>query len=249
MKTHRYILPTAFLLILFSSSRLPGQDSLALFHKMQMALGGVDKIAAVHDFDQTVHAEAWNFNGDAMGAVHKRVRFIRPSYLRVDQVGRADTYVLYFDGTSGWEILPDGTVAELKDDELTFARNYLNTFMLNTWLADRDPRYALGSPGGDVITIGSKDNSFPASDISLDPKTFLPIKETQISHSDRDHPATIETKVAQWQTFDGVKFPGLVTKVRNGIKLAEITADSTKINSGLKVADLAAKPPDNKPVM
>jgi hypothetical protein len=216
---------------------------------MQTALGGADKIAAVHDFDQTVHAEAWNFNGDAMGTVHKRVRFIRPSCLRVDQVGRTDSYVLYFDGTSGWEILPNGTVADLKDDELNFARNYLNEFALNRFLADRDPRYALGSPGPDIITIGSKDNSFPASDFTLDPNTFLPLKETQVSHSDPDHPATLETKFAQWQTVDGVKFPGVITKVRNGIKLAKITADSTKINSGLKIADLAAQPPDKKPVM
>jgi hypothetical protein len=117
---------------------------LQLFHKMQRALGGAEKIASVRDFEQTVRADAWDYSGNPMGIVRKRVRFVRPSYLRVDQVGRGDTYVLYFDGTSGWEILPDGTVAELKGGELTFARNYLNGLELNTWLADRDPRYCSG---------------------------------------------------------------------------------------------------------
>src|SRR2546430_11423342 len=38
--------------------------------------------------------------------------------LRLDQVGPGDTYVLFFDGTSGWEILPDKTVADLTGGEI-----------------------------------------------------------------------------------------------------------------------------------
>jgi len=58
---------------------------------MQRALGGAEKIASVRDFEQTVRADAWDYSGNPMGVVHKRVRFVRPSYLRVDQVGRGDT--------------------------------------------------------------------------------------------------------------------------------------------------------------
>ena len=242
-------LATVVLLTLLCWSRSSGQDALQLFHKMQRALGGAEKIASVRDFEQTVRADAWDYSGNPMGVVHKRVRFVRPSYLRVDQVGRGDTWVLYFDGTSGWEILPDGTVAELKGGELRFARIYLNGLELNTWLADRDPRYVLGSPARNVITIGPKDNSFPASEITLDPLTFLPIKEKGISHADPDHPASVETRIGQWQVVDGVKFPGLITKFHNSTKLAEITVEMTKLNGGLKAADLAIKPPDLKPVM
>ena len=33
------------------------QDELQLFHKMQTALGGIDKIASIRDFEECVHAQ------------------------------------------------------------------------------------------------------------------------------------------------------------------------------------------------
>ncbi len=243
--SRQHLLFSIVLFAFVSCSQSSGQDALQLFHKMQTALGGAEKIASIRDFEQTVHANAWDYSGNPMGVVRKRVRFVRPNYLRVDQMGRSDTYVLYFDGTSGWEILPDGTVAELKGGELTFARNYLNGLILNTWLADRDRRYVLGSPARNVITIGSKDNSFPASETTLDPVTFLPIEE----NADPNRPTSVVTKFGQWQTVNGVKFPSLITKFHGSTKLAEITVEKTTLNSGIKPADLAIKPPDLKPVM
>src|SRR5262249_12627020 len=59
-----------------------------LFHKMQAALGGADKIAAIRDFEQLVRADAIDGNtGLSLGAVRKRTRWIRPNLVRVDQIG------------------------------------------------------------------------------------------------------------------------------------------------------------------
>jgi hypothetical protein len=107
-------------------------DGRQLFHKMQKALGGADKIAAIHDYEELESAETWFENGTSRGTVRKRVRFIRPSFLRIDQVGPGDTYVLYCDGISGWEILPDKPgVQELTGGELRFAQGYLNGMAIN----------------------------------------------------------------------------------------------------------------------
>ena len=220
-----------------------------LFHRMQTALGGPEAISSIRDFEQTVRADAWDFSGRPMGVVRKRVRFVRPTYLRVDQAGPGDTYVLYFDGVSGWEILPDGTLTDLKSGELTFARNYLRGLDLNLWLADRDSYYVLGSPAPNVISIAGKDGSFPASDVTLDPATLLPVKQTGTSRADSGSPVSVETRFGEWEAVDGVKFPRVITKLRNGVKLAEITVEATKLNGGLKPHDLAIKPPDLKPVM
>jgi hypothetical protein len=93
--------------LLLLSPKAFSDDGLQLFHKMQKALGGADKIAAIHEFEQQVRAQSWNGNtGRLIGDVIKRTRWIRPNYLRVDQVGPGSTYVLFFDGKSGWEILP-----------------------------------------------------------------------------------------------------------------------------------------------
>jgi hypothetical protein len=135
------------LLTLLCCSASSGQDALQLFRKMQTALGGAEKIASVRDFEESVRAQAWHNDGRSMGEVRKRTRWIRPNILRLDQVGAEDTYVLYFDGTAGWEILPDKTVANLEGGELKFAQNYLSGLNLNFWLADRDSSRVITSSG------------------------------------------------------------------------------------------------------
>jgi hypothetical protein len=90
---------------------------------MQDALGGGDKLSAVTDIDQRMHATIWNDRGIHLGRVVKRVRWIKPRHLRMDQKGPGDTFALYFNGTSGWEILPGGRAAiALTGGELRFVR-------------------------------------------------------------------------------------------------------------------------------
>jgi hypothetical protein len=216
---------------------------------MQTALGGAEKIASVRDFEESVRADAWYSDGRPLGEVRKRTRWITPNYLRLDQVGPGDTYVLYFEGTSGWEILPDKTVANLAGGELKFAQNYLRGLNLNFWLADRDPSRVITSSGPNVIVVSTKGDSSQRTEFTLDPVTFLPVKETDISLSNPDHPVPSESRLEQWQAIDGVKFPQRITKFQGGRKLAEITVEQIKLNSGIKAGNLAFKPPDLKPVM
>jgi hypothetical protein len=225
------------------------QDASQLFHRMQTALGGADKIAAIRDFDESVQADAWYSDGRPLGKVRKRTRWIRPNYLRLDQVGPSDTYVLYFDGASGWEILPDKTVANLAGGELKFAQNYLRGLNLNFWLADRDPTREITSSGPSVIVISTKGDLSQRTEFTLDPKTFLPVKETDISLSDPNHPVSSESRFEQWQVVDGVKFPQRIIKFHSGTKVAEITTEQIRLNSGIKASDVAIKPTDLKPVM
>jgi hypothetical protein len=216
---------------------------------MRTALGGAEKIASVSNFEESVRADAWYSDGRPLGEVRKRTRWIRPNYLRLDQVGPTDTYVLYFDGTSGWEILPDKTVTRLAGGELKFAQNYLSGLNLNFWLADRDPSRVITSSGPNVVVVSTKGDSSQRTEMTLDPVTFLPVKETDISLSDPNHAVPSETRLEQWLAIDGVKFPQRITKFQSGRKLAEITLEQIKLNGGIKAGDLAIKPPDLKPVM
>jgi hypothetical protein len=93
-----------------------------LSHRMQQALGGPEKIAGIRDFEERVKAATWDRTGKPAGDVRKRVRWVTPGYLRLDQAGPYDTYSLFFDGTSGWGILPDGRQTDLEGGELKFAR-------------------------------------------------------------------------------------------------------------------------------
>lgn len=224
-------------------------NGLRLFHKMQKAYGGAERIAAVHDFEQLEQADTWNPDGTVRGVVRKRVRFIRPSYLRIDQVGPGDTYVLYFDGTSGWEVLPDGKFQKLAGGELQFAQGYLGGLQLNSLLRDRDPDVIFTSSKPNVITISMRGNDKHKDEIILDPKTFLPISSRGISLADPDHPVASVAEIHGWWAVKGIEFPREIINFHAGKKLADIKVLGTRINSGLKPADLALKPADLKPVM
>ncbi len=225
------------------------QDGAELFHKMQEALGGADRIARVRDFEQIVRADTWDNDGKPHGLVRKRTQWVRPNILRLDQVGPDDTYVLYFNGVSGWEILPDKTVADLAGGELKFAQNYLRYFDLNLWLADRDSQTAIESPAPNVLDISDKDDLSRKIEITLDPLTSLPVKQTSISLADPDHPAASETRFEQWEAVGGVKFPQRISIFHNRKRLAAITVEQTMVNRGIKPEDLAIKPQDLKPDM
>jgi hypothetical protein len=237
------------LLVVLSASA-SAQDGLPLFHKMQEALGGAAKISAIRDFEQEVRAESYDGNsGRSLGEVRKRTRWLRPNILRVDQLGPGSTYVLYFDGNSGWEILP-GTkeVVALAGGELQFSQKYVRDFVLTTWLADRDPLYRITSPAPQVLRISDGDVSHQL-DITVDSGTGLPTKIASISLSNPANPISSESVNAEWETVGGVRFVRHWSVWRGGVRVAEATVEKTRLNSGLKAADFSAKPGDFRPVL
>jgi hypothetical protein len=172
---------------------------------MQTALGGADKIAAIRDYEETVRAKTWNNKDAAIGEVRKRTRWMRnPNLLRLDQIGPGATYVLYYDGTSGsgWEILPDvegpdefkttGKAIALAGDELGFAKSYLSGFQFNMWLADRISGYTVTSPAANVLRI---EHDGVASDFTLDPDTWLPVKTAEVLVANPDRLVAAEMRL------------------------------------------------------
>jgi hypothetical protein len=240
-----------------ASPRTSTPEGLQLLRKMQTALGGAEKIAAIRDYEETVQAKTWNADGSPLGEVRKRTRWMRsPNVIRLDQLGPRDTYVLYYDGSSGsgWEILPDltnpdplkttGKAIALVGGELRFATNYLSGFQFNQWLADRAPGYAVTSPAPNVLRIEHNGN---ATDLTLDPGTWLPVKSSGLSLANPDRPVQAEMHYEAWTTVAGIHFPTKRANYHNGLKLGEITDATVRVNAGLTLEQLAAKPPDFAP--
>jgi hypothetical protein len=260
--------PVAFLLVAsflvaFASENLSSQSSrstqegLLLLHKLQDALGGAKRIAAVRDFEETIRAEAWDASGAPLGEVRKRTRWMRtPNVLRLDQIGPRGTYVLYFDGgtTAGWEILPDltspdrykttGKAIALVGGELEFAKNYLSGFELDLWLADRTPGFTVTSPRPNVLRI---EHDGQATDFTLDPLASLPVASAGISLADPDHPVPAEMRYDGWRDVSGVRFPTRRINYHSGVKRGEVTTQDIRVNVGLRLQELAAKPADFAP--
>jgi hypothetical protein len=226
------------------------QDGMQLFHKMQSALGGRNKIEAIRDLQECVRADAWDDQGKFHGEVYKRTRWIRPNVLRLDQVGPGNSYVTYFDGVAGWQILPDKGFLQLAGDELDFARGYLNGLDVNVWLADGDASKVFSSPAPNVITLSTRDDDSSKTDITLSSKTFLPEKETVVSISHKSHSVVTRTrKFEEWEAFQGVMFPQRIINFHGDTKVADIRLKELKLDSGMRTDDLAVRPKGLKPEM
>jgi len=251
------VLMPAFVSSCAAQQQSSSAEGLALLHRMQAALGGADKIAAIRDYEETIRGETWLPDGSPLGKVQKRTRWIkRANVVRLDQTGPRDTYVLYFDGSSGkgWEILPDltgpdpmrttGKVIDLTGGELTFARNYLSGFHINMWLADRIPGYAVTSPAPNVIRIVHDGN---ATDFTLDSSSALPLKTNGVSLADPDRPVQSELRYEAWTEVAGVRFPTKRANYHNGLKLGAITDAVIQVNTGLTPESLAKKPASSAP--
>jgi hypothetical protein len=66
--------------LLLRSSAI-GQDAgVELFHRMQHALGGPEKIASIHDFEHNVKASTWNSNGQPIRSRNRRPGTIREHF-------------------------------------------------------------------------------------------------------------------------------------------------------------------------
>jgi hypothetical protein len=216
---------------------------------MQTALGGRDKIAAIAAFDQCVRADAWGDGGKFYGVVYKRTRWIKPNFLRLDQAGPGNSYVLYFDGTSGWEILPDNGFVALSGDELSFAKGYLSGVNLNSWLADRDPHNKFTAVTSNVVAISSDDDDSGKTEVTLDPSTSLPLKETVITGSNGKHPIVKTREFEGWEDFEGVKFPSRIINFHGDQKVADIKLQYIKAHDQLVPKELSVKPENLKPEM
>jgi hypothetical protein len=241
------------LLLLASAGTAP--SAVELLVRMQDSLGGGDKLASVVDLEQRVSAELWNDRGWYLGRVVKRVRWIKPDLLRVDQIGPGDTYVLFFDGTSGWEILPGersrGAIP-LVGDELRFAHKTLRDFQMKVWLADRDRQYVLTSPAAHIVRIA--DQASPGDpthqlELRLDPQSARPITMRTLTPITATRTVWGETRIHEWQTIAGVQFPRRFEAFLNGARLADLTLEDTRVNSGLSPTELAARPADLRPVI
>ena len=221
------------------------KEGMALLRRMQAALGGVERLVAVRDVDWNAAVKTWKASGAPGPNATRRIRWIRPNILRKDQhIGDA-AISYFFDGTGGWEIVPDRGLMELKGRELEFVRGEAGGFYPIKWLPDRDSRLQIGSGGPGIIRI-TRDGSNVAKDLVVDPESELPVRSLSTHLSGT--PATTYRRIRQrlefieWRTVDGIEWPQKLLNFHDDVKRAEITTSAIEINLGLDLSELSRKP-------
>lgn len=249
MKRRDLLAATAIVPMIAKSGRAQStgdRDALPLLRKMQTALGGSDRLASVRHLDWTVIAKTWNASGVAAPDTTRRIRWIRPNIFRKDQRAGKLFIIEFFDGTGGWEVVPDAGFLELKGRELEIVRKEARSFMLNLWLADRDARYQVSSGGDGIVRITASDVGV---DILVDPASGLPVRSSAVDPSPSGtvtgnyQQVRQRAEVLEWQMVDGIRWPHKTVNFHDDVKRAEITTTSIKINSGMNRNVLSDRAP------
>lgn len=205
-----------------------------LLERVQQAVGGADKLAAIQDVNET---REMIMGGGAKIEQHNL--WAAPGQLRQESQLPIGKMIVYSDGKSGWMSGPQG-LQPLPAPYLKQVREELFREYFRLLLSDRVPDRTVNSPGGDVIEISDKDGD--SIQLFVDQKTGLPAKEVYRSAGPMGPPADVEVMFDDFTEADGVKAPKKITINRGGAKFAEINITDYKLNSGMKAEELSKKP-------
>lgn len=209
----------------------------ALLARVQQALGGADKLAAVKDLQ--MHANLEVLTPGVNTRVKQTTSFIVPSVFRQDNELAVFKQSVYSDGTSGWLAGMQG-VQNLPPPVLKQIHGEAFRLLVRLVLSDRDPDRTVNLAGPGTLEISSKDGENVR--LTVDAKTALPEK-LAYQQSPAEGGAAVEEIFSDWRDVDGLYLPFQWDVMQRGKKFAGVTVQEYKINSGLTAQALGTKPP------
>jgi zinc protease len=208
----------------------------ALLQRVQQALGGADKLAAVKDLQ--FHADLEVYTPGATMKVKQTNSFIAPSTVRQDNELPFMKQSVYSNGTSGWISGIQG-VQNLPPPVLKQIHGEAFRQIASLALSDRDAGRTVSQAADGSLEISSKDGE--SVRITVDEKTGLPMK-LAYQQSPAEGGTAVEEIFLQWRGVDGLQLPFQWTVMQGGKKFAGVTVLDYKINSGLTAETLGQKP-------
>jgi predicted Zn-dependent peptidase len=208
-----------------------------LLQKVQQALGGADKLAAIHDLtlkNSTQLAAA------AGGLKAEQTNFwLAPHHFRQDAKYPFGTVSVYFDGTAGWMATSQGTIPLPPAQREQISGESFRIFV-PLLLSDRDPDRKISLVSEDLIEIS--DSSGNSLHLAIDPKTMLPTREEYQLKQPQGPASNVSIALDDYQPVAGVLLPRKLALSQNGKKSADITVLDAQANTGLKEAVLSRQP-------
>lgn len=204
----------------------------ALLERAQQAMGGAEKLAAIHDFGESV-----DFAMDAAAGglkMKQHNRYLAPSYFRQDlelPFGKMSTFS---DGKAGWQMTPRGP-QPMPPQVIAQIHGVLFRNLVWAMLADRDSSKKVNAAGEDTVEISSADGHVVK--FQFDPATGLPVKESY-----QEGPAAVEESLADWREVNGIKLPFKKSIVQSGKHFADVTIEEYQLNTGVKPEELSKQP-------
>jgi len=208
------------------------QKGKELLGRVQQALGGADKLAAVKDIEY--RGEAGIETPGATMKVKQANSYLAPSSLRQEIELPFAKQTVYSDGTTGWLVTPQGPMG-MSPAVLKQVHGEVFRQIPPLAMSDRDANRTVNYVGDGTIEITEKDGE--SVKVVVDEKTGLPAK---IVYQGGQGP--VEQSYSEWREVNGIQLPFAWTIMQGGKKFASVTVAEYKVNSGLTKEEISKKP-------
>ena len=203
-----------------------------LLRKVQQAVGGGDKLAAVKDLVQSGEIQ---LDASVGGIKMKQTNYwLTPGLFRQEAEGPFGKLASYTNGTSGWIKGPQGDAAlvgpMLKQAQGEIFRSY---FHLLT--SDRDPDRTVNYAGPGAVDISDKNGN--SLRLTVDEATGLPLKT---SYNGTQGP--MDEEWSDLRDVNGMKVPFKITLRQGARKIADLIVQDIKVNTGATETQLSKRP-------
>jgi len=209
----------------------------ALMDRIQQAVGGLAKLAALKD-SITVADYLIDHEGKVT-PIRQTERWIAPAHYRQDNEIAGGTISSYFDGQFGWITVPGGSVALAGP---TLKQSQGNLFRVYALLLQAGSLKDTAVNAVDDRTVEVTGAAGERARLAIDPQTGLPVKLRYEGAATRGPAALTEETWSDFREVSGIEFPFKVSVTEGGRKYADVTYTEVRFNSGLKLADLEKRP-------
>ncbi|MBK9168000.1 MAG: insulinase family protein [Bryobacterales bacterium] len=203
----------------------------ALLARVQEAMGGAEKLAAVRDVMQTSDVR---LDPTAGGMRVRQVnRYLRPSILRQELDLPFGKVASFFNGRGGWVKSPQGS-QPLLGPQLDQARGEVFRAILGLVLSDRDQERTVSEVRPGVVAIADKNGN--ASELTVDRSSGLPRRQTYTTAQ-----GPVEERYEEYVAVDGIRYPKRMVVLRGGNRFSEVDVIEVRINTGVTEEELGKR--------
>ncbi len=204
-----------------------------LLQRVQKALGGAEKLAAVKDCDQLMKGTML-LSGGAVAA-SLRTRWSQPTFFRQDQDVPTGQVSAFFSGRIGWVRMTQGTFF-MPPGMMDLAKGEVFRLLFRLTLSDADKDRTVNAVAEDILEISDKGGNLVR--VHVDPQTALPLKFSYRNLSQAGVPVQVEETLEDYREVGGIRLPHRIAVRHDGRLTSQLTTEELKVNSGIRAAEL-----------
>ncbi len=205
----------------------------ALLTRMQTAMGGADKLAAIKDVTMVNKAELGPMK------VNQKVQLILPDKVRQEQELPFGKVIAGFDGQSGFLIAPGAPGPQpMPPPVLKQVRDELFAMLIVLLQSDKIEGRSVNAIGDNLVEIADANGNL--GQLAMDPATGLPTKLT-VEMMGPQGKMAVERQFGDWKDVSGVKFPHKTVIVQGGKTAGTTIVETVQTNTGVKLAEIMKK--------